>query len=200
MKNHSFKSSKRHREYSSKQPVKLIFLYCEGKETEPNYFKSIAKDYKGVKVFVTGAGKGAKTLIEKAVKALKQKEKESGDKYDICYVVFDADGTNIDNPIKDANANGFQCAWSNECFELWLLLHFEKVSSPIHRGRYAAKLTKHLGREYKKNDINLYNSVKEQTQRAISNAETLEKHNQGKSPSQSNPGTTVHRLIKEIIA
>ena len=33
----------------------------------------------------------------------------------------------FDESIKTANSNGIKVAWSNDAFELWILLHFEEI-------------------------------------------------------------------------
>ncbi|MEJ8306546.1 RloB family protein [Saccharibacillus sacchari] len=51
---------------------------------------------------------------------------------------------NFDNAIKMAEARGIRVAWSNECIELWFLLHFSYLHTPISREAYYTKLSAEL--------------------------------------------------------
>ena len=54
----------------------------------------------------------------------------------------------------------FHALWSNQCVELWFLLHFSFMQSDIHRTEYWAKLTAYFMQigagEYKKNRKDIY--------------------------------------------
>lgn len=115
-----------------------ILIVCEGTKTEPNYFKSFPKKV-GVFVFdIQTAGTGTNTLkvIEKAIEL----RDNSIAKFDRVWAVFDRDSfksNSFNSAISKAKANNISCAWSNEAFELWYLLHFQYRNTPMSRMEYA---------------------------------------------------------------
>jgi len=111
--------------------------------------------------------------------------------------------------IKYARENNVKIAYANECFELWVLLHFQKVLSPIHRGKdVEAKIQK----AFKKNGLKhfqknqkVFDVLLPFQEQALKNAKSLlpmsyEKINWGNALSnKGNPSTSIHLLVGEII-
>lgn len=172
-----------------------FLIVCEGKKTEPIYFRSFRVS---VKVTIEEAAGNTLSLVNKASQISSQGE------YDQVWCVFDRDSfppANFDNAIHAALARGFKVAYSNESFELWYLLHFHYYSSSMARTQFAPLLTKHLGINYAKNDNSVADIISPHISTAIANAERLEgiHSSSGLPPSQQNPSTTVHHLVKELL-
>ena len=75
------------------------------------------------------------------------------------------------------------------------------LNSGIERARYISKLNKHLGIDYQKNCNNMHLHLSP-TKRdvAIKNAERLlQEYDPNSSPSQNDPSTTVHELVKILV-
>jgi hypothetical protein len=113
---------------------------------------------------------------------------------------------------------------SNECFELWYVLHFtEKFSAaPLHRPpskkrksprrmfipddqRFDKLLEKFLGQAYAKNEARIFNLINDnggKEDQAIGNAVRLEEYHNGHSPEKPayafNPSTEVYKLIVRL--
>ncbi len=85
--------------------------------------------------------------------------------------------------------------WSNECIELWFVLHFIYLTSNIPRSDYINKLTDLLGEKYQKNDENLFDKLKLKND-AIKYAKKLIIANEGKTPSNSAPATKVYEFFE----
>lgn len=71
------------------------------------------------------------------------------------WVVFDKDDfDDFDEAVRDAQTRGYGLAMSNECFELWYLLHFRDVlpTERLPRQTIFAELRRHFGlaSEYEK--------------------------------------------------
>src|SRR5699024_5614093 len=94
----------------------------------------------------------------------------------------------------------YHAIWSNQCIELWYLLHFSYFHSDIHRQGYWPKLTewlKNIGAgEYSKGRPDMYEILKPYMEIAIANAKRLDQMNAGKPPASSAPGTKVYELIE----
>ena len=100
-------------------------------------------------------------------KQLKLRNK-SNQKFDRVWAVFDRDSfksTSFNSAILKAKANGIDCAWSNEAFELWYLLHFHNRVTAMDRKEYEEAIEEavndKLGNSqkkfvYKKNEPNMY--------------------------------------------
>ena len=114
----------RHR--AKREPYARVLIVCEGKRTEPMYFRELADHYRlsTANIVVVGSGSDPHTVVRKA-KQLRQQEKQQGEKYDTVYCVFDHDEhAAFDDASNDAKTNGLKLARSWPCFEFWLLLHF----------------------------------------------------------------------------
>jgi hypothetical protein len=127
-----------------------ILIYCEGKNTEPSYFRQFK--ISTASVIVYGEGKNTLSLVKEAQKLAKQSALK-GFPFEQVWCVFDAD-PKADNPKQLENFNqavslsnrlGFGTAYSNQAFEYWLLLHFEDhQGGAISRADYHEKLNKYL--------------------------------------------------------
>jgi RloB-like protein len=175
--------------------VKQRFLIvCGSAETEVNYFNS----FRVPKKVVPAPGDPCR-LVKKTYQFAAK------DKYDQIWCVFDRDphinsipAKDFENALKNAKKNGFNIAYSNECFELWYILHFELLDYDLPRSNYGNKLTKYLGEKYEKNDPNMYEKSQKYQADAIRNAEKLLSSYDRPNPEQDNPATTVHLLVQAL--
>jgi hypothetical protein len=128
-----------------------FLIVCEGKKTEPNYFKSLRAELRvSVNVRVEGIGDNTDSLVERAI------ELKDEDDYVQAWCVFDRDSfpaNRFNRAIQLVENNGLQVAYSNEAFELWYILHFEYLQAGLPRDDYAEKLTRHLGKKYRKKTL-----------------------------------------------
>jgi hypothetical protein len=126
----------------------------------------------------------------------------SKQKYDRVWAVFDRDSfkaSSFNSAIMKAKANGIECAWSNEAFELWYILHFDYMNTGVSRVQYKQMLSERLKKPYKKNDPTMYINLQKLQYIAIQNAETLYKFYQPQhNPTNDNPCTKVHELVMEL--
>ena len=207
---------KRKTEFKSKR--KFYLIVCEGEKTEPNYFESLKESLpRGVleltNIDIDGTGKNTLSIIEEAKKLKKKYEEKYLGKIDNVWAVFDKDSfpsNNFNNAInKGANSRPkINCAWTNEAFELWYLLHFNYYNTGVPRGRYQKLLEKEINNsantsdfKYQKNSKEMFSILNQygSQEKAIANAERLEGLYHDRSYSNHNPCTKVHKLINELI-
>jgi len=187
-------------------------IVTEGTKTEPLYFEEIRRRVNSVNhgewvtVEVRGAGMSTLSLLEHA-KALAESSVRG---YTHVWVVYDrdsfaaADFNAVASACETEDAGGarFHAIWSNECFELWYLLHFEYLQSDLSRDMYAPKLDSHLAGlgagPYRKNAPGMFALLEPRLDEAMANARKLEKRNAGRTPEASRPGTMVHRLVEHL--
>lgn len=181
-------------------PIDKLLIVCEGEETEPNYFNSFPINLGELQVKVIGTGYNTLSLVKKTIEIIKKDEK-AGIKYNQKWCVFDKDSfQNFDNAIKMAHAHNIRTAYSNEAFELWFILHFNYLHTPLERSQYKHYLDKYLNSSYSKNSKNMYKELLKNEKTAIDNAKRLFALQKKKNlpDSKLNPITTVHLLVEEL--
>jgi hypothetical protein len=198
---------------------KYYLIVCEGTKTEPNYFQSLKEDLpKGVltsyQIDVEGTGRNTQSLMDEALRLKKLYEQENSRPIDKLWVVFDRDSFPA-NDFNDAivrcqNSKPIiGCAWSNEAFELWYLLHFHYYNNAMSRQEYQdaieVNLKPFLGEDYryKKNSTEMYAILKEKGNMddAIRNAKKLVSNfGSQQDYSNHNPCTMIWKLIEELIS
>lgn len=207
-------------EHKRKQDVRNKRMYylivCEGAKTEPNYFEGLKQDLpKGVliayQIDIEGTGRNTQSLVEEAERLKKAYEKNTERVIDRLWVVLDRDSfdaESFNNAINYCMAHSIGCAWSNEAFELWYLLHFHYYNNAINRKDYQdlieQNLQPFLGDEYRyqKNSVEMYALLNEygSIEDAIRNAKNLENSFVGRQDyANHNPCTMVYKLVEELL-
>lgn len=186
-------------------------IVCEGTKTEPKYFTGLL-DYvntltdKKIKFKVVGTGRNTESLVNSVDDLFNFTDKEISIKkikYGKTFIVFDKDDftkSAFNNAVRMCIRKGYVSLWSNECIELWFLLHFDYLESAISRKEYFKKLTKKLKVEYKKNVDNFSLLGKlEKIPKAYKYAKKLgENLNCEAEPADRKPCTMLYKIIDEI--
>ena len=187
-------------------------IVSEGTDTEPAYFEALKNrintNYPGrIRMDIHGQGENTVSLFEKA----KNIAGASPNVYKHVWIIFDTDDfppENVNKTVqlcnKETNSETiYHAVWSNQCIELWFLLHFSYFHSDIHRRDYWPKLSKiltDLGKgTYRKNRDDMFEILQPFIANAVSNAERLDRNNEGKAPAASVPGTMVYKLVKMLL-
>lgn len=187
-------------------------IVCEGQKTEPNYFKALIGNHysevRDVEAEIRGQGCSTCALVERAKEIRDDLEKERELGFDRIWVVFDKDDFDDFNRAIDlAKSYGFGCAWTNEAFELWFLLHFQYLDVPISRDAYISKLEKLIQKRlndnsfrYNKNDPSFYNILKDHGDGILAKecAKRLRSNHKDKDYANHNPCTRVDLLVEEL--
>jgi hypothetical protein len=188
--------------------IAYFLIVCEGSKTEPNYFKSFPKKNGQIVYDIEFEGGGISTLkvVEKAIEI----RDSSKQKYDRVWAVFDRDSfkaTSFNNAIFKAKANNIECAWSNQAFELWYLLHFHNRITSMHRDEYKKAIENAINNQikeksfkYEKNSPNMLSILEKygNQDQAIKWAKNLNKNFAGQKFSDFNPSTQVYKLVEEL--
>ena len=223
-----------------------FIIFCEDEVCEPIYFRF----FETSKIKVNPI-RNQKSMMDNVVNAICHCQEndlfeEVEGKLCVCkegnqvWCVFDRDSEEtaqkqkrgnilFDESIKTAESNGIRLAWSNDAFELWILLHFETVDldDPEYKNRqkYYDRLTdifknlpnpnedlvqvlRYGGYSYKgnlKSENNFRNIVRAEiiknTKIAIERAKELEsKYAPFRiSEHEKSPFTLVHYLVEELL-
>ena len=188
---------------------KTILIVCEG-QTEKLYFESFP--VLGVKVEAVDLGGQSKTkLVDSTQKIIESSEYE----YDEIWCVFDMDFKNgaveyayFDNAIEKVNTLGYKVAYSNDSFELWFYLHFNKIEAQQLRTFYYEQLSQIFDINYEREGKRytfcqkiytiLQNDKQASQERAIKNAEELYESQKHLIYHKQNPVTTVYKLVQTL--
>lgn len=217
---------------------------CEDESTEPCYFKKVFQEEfekilpkDTIRIETVGTGQNSVSVVEKAISERVSRSDVIQKDIDHVWAVFDKDDLDhnettrerFENAFTLAQNNAINIAYSNECFELWLLLHFSNVSStsPIPRKVRDSEdksnclygmLESAINKGRTPNQQILYDhahhskpyvSVEELVEivmksgdeaRATERAEKLDKIWGGTKPIDANPNTTVYKLVQELRA
>ena len=157
------------------RPLRRFYLIvCEGTKTEVNYFEGLKQDLPPgvinlVELTVEGTGHNTLTVIDDALRA-KARLENQGRTIDEVWAVFDRDSfpeEHFNNAIFKGQANGVQCAWTNEAFELWYLLHFQFFQNGMSRDDYKTIIERESSNRtgkpytYQKNSLEMFMLLKQ---------------------------------------
>jgi RloB-like protein len=200
------------RRSGNEKPGHSILIVCEGARTEPLYFEGLWKAIRLASVEVRVVGQGAEIVgvVEEAIHRRVEREREAAESltivpFDEVWCVVDTECRN-DNPswergVDRARANGLNLAWSNPCFEFWLLLHFELIGRSF--AGYAAVrpfLARHI-KHYKKN-TDCFDQLAPRIPTAIDHSKRIHRSQWQDTPRSidCNPATAVHELVERLLA
>ena len=137
-------------------------------------------------------------------KAVEYVIKNKGDCSNV-WVVFDKDHFDIEKAIRLAEENKINIAWSNECFELWLILHFNYITTSLDRKESLKKIKelikKNCGIDYDKNSKKIYELTKEKIKIAVAYSKKqyqLMKRDKV-TVNKANPCNTVFKLVEVLL-
>lgn len=189
-----------------------IFVWSHTQKAEIEYFQDFKNHLRSTLLMPKKDICGTPQELLEKITQWKNKnicEKDS----DQVWCIFDVDDfykndkQKLIGAVKNAEKNNIKIAYANECFELWILLHFLKPTSAISRGKSIKKkiqnkFKKHRLGEFEKNqkvfDILLkFQSV------AMKNARKILPEYDGinwneKLSEKGNPSTSLHFLVDEI--
>lgn len=227
--------------------ITTYIIFCEDENDEPIYFRSFEIE-KRVKINAISNQKSAKLNLLNTIQKCTDDglmecvnhtySLKTGTTENIwCVYDRDLENTNIalvlpshdinfTTSIQAAIAAGLKVAWSNDAFELWVLLHFEKIpaGTRLHREYIYERLTeifktvvprtvdldaitnrplfnyKHAMKKKANFLLHVLPNLKGKESVAIENARELEAlYGPGTFFHLCNPGTKIHHLVEELL-
>jgi hypothetical protein len=199
---------------SRRRPEKArILIVCEGKETEPNYFRGL-RDQEAVRQRFTvtvqkGKGGSCMAVVEQAV-AEKQKAAARMESFDEVWCVFDVEQVGQRDQVIDAQtfaaSHEIRLALSNPAFECWPLAHFVRTKRYFaYCHKVIEELNKYWRREFKtdydKNDEQLYARLATRTGIAIDNSRKVREQDWASSLDivDCNSATEIYLLVERLL-
>lgn len=186
-----------------------FIIYSEGKNTEPSYFNAVRNMLLGalIDIEVIDAAGVPMTIADKACRRMATMSRRgairsSFDQDDQVWVVFDRDDhPSVAQAISNCRARKIGVAYSDPCFELWLILHEMDFDRPDDRHQVQAEFA---------TICSVYANKGRKTadcKKLIPNVEAAEKRAEkqlerrmaeGNPPTR--PFTTVYKLTREMRA
>lgn len=185
-----------------------FLIVCEDDKSAPNYFEAMKKHFNLSATSIKVAGSGGNSqpiqVVERAIELKQRADKpESGtEPFAHVWCVIDGDyGSKINNARAKAKANDVKLAISTQCFEYWVLLHFEESAAPTEHCEAVIRILKknHI-LKYEKGKCDFRDIVKN-VHEACKRAEKLRKPGikRDQNPEDQNPCSEVYLLVNAII-
>lgn len=197
----------------------MYLIVCEDEQTERVYFENFQPAFPEKTVYITtiGTGLDAKGVVERAVRERKILSLKAEKEVDAIWVVFDKDDADLNEARRQrfedafamAESEKIKTAFSNEVFELWLLLHLTDISGGSSLPR--KEVYNLIQEEVRKREgyaefiyehgsiaiLGIIESIGDEVLAMERAAQLLEIH-AGKPHIETNPSTRVHLLVKEV--
>lgn len=182
-----------------------LWIFCEG-HTEKRYFENLrVTERLRLKIKSKVSDTTAKQIVDEASKFIKSKDFD--DKRDIIACFFDKDDkTQNSNEIlsqaKRQASDEIMLAYSNPCFEYWILCHEGYYPSSSYNQDQVYNLVKTKLRLDTKKELELYIKTKDNLEKAKTNAKKIQKKHEDNNieliSRESTPLTLVYQLIEKI--
>lgn len=194
-----------------KDPLPVVYIFCEGKITEPHYINSFVQEFcrgeqKVIPEIIKGAGVPY-TLVEKCIDK-KRELKTCGRKDTIqrrssVWAVFDVDEhPKLIDAVNLAKKHQINFSISNPCIEIWGMMHLSIYQRPLSRHEAQSVLAAAMPPyHHDKSPIIPWEICRDKIHDAMSNSqEALNRIGMDKSGLYgANPSTTFYELLKFIL-
>ena len=190
----------------SREPKRRFILFCEGENTEPQYFSALKQRHENALIdveIVRGVGVPmtiAKKAIEYGKSVNSKQKKDSFEENDQIWAIFDRDEhPKYSDAVSDCEQNGINVGRSNPCFEVWLILHEQEFDAYIDRHQ-VQKILGELRPEYCKHGAKSPNCEEMVTRVDVAEKRSKKQLARRKMEGNpyGNPSTTVGLLTREI--
>jgi hypothetical protein len=194
---------------ASRNPDPWILVVTEGKVTEVSYLRalkvilkrsfelpSIPTDH-GDPLTLVELAKQKRTDLEGDAKRMRDPKT----RLDEVWCVFDRDehdAPRLSQAIDNARAAGIKVAFSNPCFELWLLLHFRDQPGDQHRHRIQVMVGTFVPGYDKYVPIDVL-SDPNRIASAVKRARSLAQHAEEEGDPYRSPTTSVYGLVCSLL-
>jgi hypothetical protein len=202
------------RRRSPHRPEKTrVLIVCEGRETEPNYFRGLREEEAVRQKFSVevkkGKGGSCLVIVEQAI-AEQKKAAARGEDFDEVWCVCDVEQAGRREQVIRAqalaNQHGIRLALSNPSFECWVLAHFVRTKKTFAAcGKVVDELNKHwrraFDRAYEKTDEQLYARLADRTKTGIGNARKVREQDWASSEAtvDCNSATDIYVLVERLL-
>ena len=199
--------ARRTRRPDHRRPLRRrLLVLTQGKVTEPAYLDRIRQQYRHVVVVVKDCPKSPPQMLDVAMGERAKAARSREDRFDSTWVVFDAEERPDEVMLRTLRQKAAQqdilLAWSNPCFEVWLLLHLVFSQAPIVNADHAIRQLEALLPGYAKDQRAAERSMAALLPKlatALAHAQRLRDGHATRGAGEfPNPATDVDLLISEM--
>ena len=181
-------------------------IVTDAEKTEKNYFEGIKniipdslKNDLQIKIY---SNKPLAKIIDFAAE-----QRNKDERFRDIWLVFDRDEVkNFDKLIEVAKKNKMNVAWSNPCFEIWLMSYFKNLENIPNSKKCCETFEKifkeNTSKKYKKSEEKIYNILCEKGNENRAIERSREKYHQVRreysKPSKMIGCTPVYKLVEEL--
>lgn len=188
-------------------PLPKVYIYTEGKLTEPEYinkfYLELCKKKRVILAPIVRAAGVPFTMVTACVAKVEELRREARRdpflKNSVVWAVFDVDvHPRLAEAIALAERNGVRCAVSNPCIEVWGLMHSSIFERPSSRFDAQAELARVMpGYHHDDSPIFPWDRCKDFVDVAIENSikAKLRREAEGGRFPACNPTTTFYELL-----
>ncbi len=194
--------------------LKYIYIFCEWK-TEEKYFKQLSRIVNKKWIIVkpidlewwTILMEHPETIKRKIINTLKQDNPKIKWLKPEVFIVFDLD-IFIDKSKLQNTQNvlrNYKLIYNNECFEYWILSHFQKYDLWNWKKEYLNKIRKHLlnlpqWKDYKMTWDEDYDWLEntEKVEKAIEHTKIVNKYSEWKNMKDRDPYSNMYEIIEYL--
>jgi len=139
------------------------------------------------------------SVVRRGRQLLRESASEFSDR-DQAWAVFDRDvHPGFEQAINEAAAGGISTAYSNPCFELWLVLHLRDHDAPAQRAQIQKTLQKLMpAYDPKGSKLADFVAIRDLVEAAERRAEVMDRRRADEGAPRGNPCSTVYKLTREI--
>ena len=185
-----------------REPRSITLIVCEG-ETEVSYFEAAREKYRLTSAEVVACNAAGSAPIS-VVEYAERRAAEQGS-YDTIFCVFDRDQhESFARALariqalasRSRNRLNILAATSVPCFEIWILMHFERTDRPFPRcDEVVARIRANHMLGYVKADLATSRQLLANVEVALTNAAWLA---EGRAETGGNPSTDIHLAIAHM--
>lgn len=189
----------------TKRNLRRYLIVSEDAKSSLDYFKSFRVDENKVKIVPFGGAGNTRFVVERGIE-MQEEATRNKEPYVHVYCVFDRDNHEAEYYSAAFDMarghNDLTAIWANECYELWLMLHFRFHNTAIGRNDIYKFLKTALGCNYEKGKTKVYDLTNDKIEAAIRHSKKLLEYAEDQnlnSPWQVNPSTNIHELVEKLI-
>jgi hypothetical protein len=188
------------RKSANRPERRTVVIFCEGEASEPDYINALKRlpeirANTSISIEIDPEQGVPLTLVKRAV------ERRRDDEVDECWCVFDVEWPNnhpnLKQAIQLADLHGIRLAISNPCFELWLILHYEKQTAFMNTKAAERKSRSLDGRPGKRISAEHYMKNRRVASQRAMELTNLHMQNDSLFP-RNNPSSTMWNLLAAI--
>lgn len=185
------------RQKKKRPSKKMVYIFVEG-VTEKTYFDALRQKLRltSVKMEILKLDNAGCNWVEKSLNQMRNNPNYRRDSNTEVFVVFDKDQlkkAQFETMLSLAKINDISIIFSNISFELWLLAHFESITTANYSLRKTIeKLSQHLSEKYIKANVKQIDRLIDNYSSAIFNTNTV------LNVTYDKQGTNVAKMINKL--